>query len=86
MASYGLRNPSYPATWKTTHAIAPGIINTELLSSIHGEDGIAQLTSSVPLGLGSPDDVAAAAVYLASNEARYLTGTTIDINGGLYFQ
>lgn len=70
----------------TVNAIAPGIIQTELLHHIHGEEGIRKLATNIPLGLGSPEDVAAAAVYLASNEARYLTGITLDVNGGLYFR
>ncbi|MEL6292359.1 MAG: SDR family oxidoreductase, partial [Pseudomonadota bacterium] len=37
-------------------------------------------------GFGSPDDIAASAVYLASNEARYMTGQTLHVNGGMLMQ
>lgn len=70
----------------TVNAIAPGIIDTELLRRTHGQERLAELSSSVPLGLGTVEDVAAAAIFLASDEARYLTGSTLDINGGLYFR
>ncbi|GBF73298.1 SDR family oxidoreductase [Paenibacillus sp. 598K] len=70
----------------TVNAVAPGIIDTELLRRTHGEERLEELSRSVPLGLGSVDDVAAAVVFLASDEARYMTGSTIDINGGLYFR
>jgi hypothetical protein len=51
-------------------------------AQIKTDEEIEALRSSIPLGLGSPEDVSAAAVYLASNEARYVTGATIDVNGG----
>ncbi|MFC4597196.1 SDR family NAD(P)-dependent oxidoreductase [Cohnella hongkongensis] len=70
----------------TVNAVAPGIIDTELLRRTHGEERLGELRSSVPLGLGTVDDVAAAVVFLASDEARYITGSTIDVNGGLYFR
>ncbi|THF75464.1 SDR family NAD(P)-dependent oxidoreductase [Cohnella fermenti] len=70
----------------TVNAVAPGIIDTELLRNTHGQSRLDELSRSVPLGLGTVDDVAAAVVFLASEEARYLTGTTIDVNGGLYYR
>lgn len=70
----------------TVNAIAPGIIETELLLQTHGDEKIKTLTESVPLGLGKLEDVAAAAVFLASDEARYITGVTLDVNGGLYLR
>jgi 3-oxoacyl-[acyl-carrier protein] reductase len=48
---------------------------------------VAQLEKSAPLGrLGMPDDVASAAVYLASDEASFITGATIDVNGGRFMR
>ncbi len=70
----------------TVNAVAPGIIDTELLRSTHGPSRLDELSRTVPLGLGSADDVAAAVVFLASGEARYMTGITIDVNGGLYYR
>ncbi len=70
----------------TVNAVAPGIIDTELLRSTHGPSRLDELSRTVPLGLGSVEDVAAAVVFLASKEARYLTGITIDVNGGLYYR
>jgi NAD(P)-dependent dehydrogenase (short-subunit alcohol dehydrogenase family) len=70
----------------TVNAIAPGVILTELLLQTHGEDGVHKLGEDIPLGLGSVEDIGAAAVYLASDEAHYVTGATIDVNGGTNFR
>jgi 3-oxoacyl-[acyl-carrier protein] reductase len=70
----------------TVNAVAPGIIATELLYQTHGDEGVARLATQVPLGLGSVDDVGAAVAFLASAEARYITGTTLDVNGGMYMR
>lgn len=70
----------------TVNAIAAGIIATDMLYQTHGEEGVRRLEESVPLGLGRVDDVAAAALFLASDEARYVTGAVLDINGGLYYR
>jgi NAD(P)-dependent dehydrogenase (short-subunit alcohol dehydrogenase family) len=70
----------------TVNAIAPGVILTELLLQTHGEDGVRALGEDIPLGLGSVEDIGAAAVYLASDEAHYVTGATIDVNGGTNFR
>ncbi len=66
------------------NAVAPGIVDTDMLRATHGDGGIADLKSRVPLGtLATPDDVAAAVVYLASDAARHITGTVLDVNGGM---
>ena len=70
----------------TVNAIAPGVILTELLVQTHGEAGVKALGDDIPLGLGSVEDIGAAAVYLASDEAHYVTGATIDVNGGTNFR
>ncbi len=70
----------------TVNAIAPGNIATDMLYQTHGEDGVRRMVESIPLGLGQVEDVAAAALFLASDEARYITGAVIDVNGGLYFR
>ena len=70
----------------TVNAIAPGIIKTELLVQTHGEEGVRELDTTVPLGLGTPEDIGNTAVFLASDEAAYITGATIDVNGGANFR
>ncbi|MBQ9848529.1 MAG: 3-oxoacyl-ACP reductase FabG [Clostridia bacterium] len=70
----------------TVNAIAPGFIATELFLQTHGEEEMKKLAASVPLGIGSLEDIGAAAVYLASDEARYVTGATLDVNGGNNFR
>lgn len=65
----------------TVNNIAPGLTATELLNERPKEE-IEKLAASVPLGIGKVSDIAAAAVFLASDEAGYITGQTIDVNGG----
>ncbi len=70
----------------TVNAIAPGIIETELLIQTHGREKVDQLSKQVPLGLGTPRDVGCAAAFLCGEGARYITGATIDVNGGMYMR
>lgn len=68
----------------TVNAIAPGFINTDMTKAL-SEDQITKLTANIPAGrLGEPDDIAAGVAFLASDEASYVTGTTMHINGGMY--
>lgn len=69
----------------TVNALAPGIIETELLFQTHGAEGVAKLAKTVPLGLGTVRDVGLAAAFLAGEGGRYLTGLCLDINGGMNF-
>ena len=63
------------------NAIAPGVIDTAMTSAPEHD----QLKASIPLGRpGQPEDVASCALFLASDDARHITGETIDVNGGLY--
>ncbi len=68
----------------TVNAVAPGFIATDMTAEL-GEDAHAALSDQIPLGrLGSPDDVAAAVAFLASDSAGYITGQVIRVNGGMY--
>ena len=65
------------------NAVAPGFIATEMVTTIP-EKVIADLESKTPLGcLGQPEDIAMAYSFLASDKARFITGTTLSVDGGL---
>jgi len=67
----------------TANCIAPGFIKTAMTDALN-EKQVEQIAQHIPSGeFGAPDDIAAAAVFLASNEARYITGQTIHVNGGM---
>jgi 3-oxoacyl-[acyl-carrier protein] reductase len=67
----------------TVNAIAPGQIETDMSSVLTVEQREA-ITNSIPLGrLGVPEDIAYAVRFLASDEAGFITGTTLDVNGGI---
>lgn len=70
----------------TVNAIAPGFIDTDMTRALEPSQ-VEALTREIPSGrLGSPADVAAAAVFLASDAGNYITGETVNVNGGLYMQ
>ncbi|MGI9227439.1 MAG: 3-oxoacyl-ACP reductase FabG [Gammaproteobacteria bacterium] len=68
----------------TVNAIAPGFIDTDMTGEL-SEDQQSALLSQIPMGrMGSPQDIANAVSFLISEGAAYITGETININGGLY--
>ena len=68
----------------TVNGIAPGYIETDMTSDLP-EKVKDKILAEIPLGrLGTADDIAAAAVYLASEDARYVTGQIIHVNGGMF--
>lgn len=68
----------------TVNCVAPGFINTDMTASLPEAQQKA-LTAQIPLGhLGQPSDIAHAVAYLASNEAGYVTGQELHVNGGMY--
>jgi 3-oxoacyl-[acyl-carrier protein] reductase len=67
----------------TANAIAPGLIETPMLASMNGP-ARDKLVSKVPMRhTGQPTDIAAAAAFLCSPEARYITGVVLDVDGGI---
>jgi 3-oxoacyl-[acyl-carrier protein] reductase len=68
----------------TVNAVAPGLVDTDMASALAPEARGA-LTASIPLGrIGTPEDVAAAVRFLASDAAGYITGQVLHVNGGMY--
>jgi 3-oxoacyl-[acyl-carrier protein] reductase len=68
----------------TVNAIAPGFIQTAMTDGL-SEQQKERILSAVPMGkMGQPEDIAAAVAFLASDEASYITGQTLHINGGMY--
>ncbi|AHG78414.1 3-oxoacyl-ACP reductase FabG [Mannheimia varigena] len=68
----------------TVNVVAPGFIATDMTDELNEEQRNAIL-SQIPAGeLGSPQDIAKAVAFLASDDARYINGETIHVNGGLY--
>ena len=70
----------------TVNAIAPGCIETELLVESLGQEKVDELAAGIPLGIGSPRDIGLAVAYLCGGGGRYITGATIDVNGGFYMR
>ena len=67
----------------TVHVVAPGPVETDMTAAL-GEKRLAELTAAVPLGrMASPDEIAGAVAFLASDDAAYITGAVIPVDGGL---
>jgi len=67
----------------TLNCVAPGFIATAMTEALNDEQK-AKINATIPAGaMGTPDDIAAACVYLASDGAKYVTGQTLHVNGGM---
>jgi 3-oxoacyl-[acyl-carrier protein] reductase len=67
----------------TVNAIAPGFIATEMVAAMP-ENVIEGMKAKVPIGrLGMPEEIASAYAFLASDEAAYINGTTLSVDGGM---
>ena len=70
----------------TVNAIAPAAISGPMMDSLPAEL-IESLPSRIPVGrVGRPEEVAALVVFLCSDAAAYMTGTTVDLNGGVFMR
>ena len=68
----------------TVNAIAPGIIMTDIHRQFTPPEQMKDLKTRIPLGrLGQPEDIAGAVLYFVSDSASFVTGATIDVNGGM---
>ena len=69
----------------TVNAVAPGYIDTRMFRSMNDAKEIKRKLASVPLQrIGIPEDIAYAVTFLASEEAGYITGQCLHVNGGMY--
>ena len=68
----------------TANVVAPGYVDTDMTTSLT-DKARQMMLSQIPLGrVGTPEDVAAAVVFLASDQAAYITGQVLHVNGGMY--
>lgn len=69
----------------TINCVTPGLIATDIRGGVESEERQKELSKDIPIArMGTPDEIAAAVCFLASNEAGYITGEDIDVNGGSY--
>jgi len=70
----------------TVNAVAPGFIETDMTAALNDEVR-ARIKQAIPLQrYGTPDDIASAVRFLASDEAAYITGHVLDVNGGMFMR
>ena len=67
----------------TVNAVCPGLINTEMVRSTINRDQLEDYAKKFPIQrIGEPEEVADLVVFLVSDKSRYITGSSLDINGG----
>lgn len=75
----------YSQSGITCNAIAPGLIDTDMIAEEMKDESARKRIEGIPAGrLGSVEEVAATVLFLSSKEAGYITGQTINVNGGMY--
>ena len=68
----------------TVNAVCPGYVKTDLIAHI-GTETMAKIVAAIPVGrLGEPQEIARCVAFLAADEAGFITGTTLSVNGGAY--
>jgi acetoacetyl-CoA reductase len=66
----------------TVNAIAPGYVDTEMVRAVP-EEILAKIIKTIPMGrLGKPEDIARSVLFLVADDADFITGSTLSINGG----
>ena len=68
------------------NTIAPGMVDTQMSQKMKSKDKIKNLESSIIKRLGASEEIAGVVSFLLSDDANYITGATIDVNGGLYLR
>lgn len=70
----------------TVNAVAPGYTDTAMVNAV-APDILKQILATVPVGrLAQPEEIARAVVFLVSDDAGFITGETLSVNGGKYLQ
>lgn len=70
----------------TSNAISPGLVNTDMVQKELSTDAGKEKIRNIPIGrIADPEEIAKVVVFLASEESSYVTGQTINVNGGMYF-
>jgi len=76
----------YSAKGITSNAVSPGLVATDMAADELASEAGREKVKGIPAGrIGTVEDVAGAVFYLASDESSYITGQTINVNGGMYF-